>query len=319
MHGSSGSLSSPQIIDCKFTDNDAWRGAGAHVGQYGDADFKNCVFQNNTADSAGGLSIGQSHPTLTDCRFIGNELTGAGLGHGGAISIGDGLEFGDPLQFIRCVFQNNDAGKQGGAIRIGAVGLPVVLDNCLFYRNDASSVTTTGQGGAIYAARNMNITNCTFAENTAGAPDGGGGIYSKIHLASGERSSHIDNTILWGNTANADNSDEADQMKAVFTGLGTGSMEVFNTCIEDLDPNGEWNDESNTDEDPLFDSPAVDDYHLDPVNCGFDSCDSKSIDRGEDDETDCLGVDLEGNDRCVDLDNLPDEVDMGALETQSGP
>ncbi len=159
--------------------------------------------------------------------------------------------------------------------------------------------------------------NCTFADNAAGTADGGGAIYHVVD--SDDRTSTANNCIMWKNTGSGDHSHEADQI-VVTDNTGDAPMDVLNTCIEDWDSMGQFPDVTNTGQDPLFGDMANDDYSLLSTSCGMQSCSSSAIDRGEDGNTpcgDCSCGDLNGDNRCVNLDNRSDENDMGAIETQS--
>lgn len=96
-------------------------------------------------------------------------------------------------------------------------------------------------------------------------------------------------------------------------------LEVLNTCIQDLDPNGDFNDPSNISTDPLFTSLANDNYLLVSTGCSGDDCQSDAIDAGDNADVECEGVDgvdLFLEERCIELENHGEITDMGCLESQ---
>lgn len=216
------------------------------------------------------------------------------------------------LEFLRCNFNNNTSLNHGGAVYTDGTGAEPRFTNCLFYRNDADQNDNTTRGGAIYTNRLVVLKGCTFAKNWCGDNNRAGGLYANAG------DSVVRNCVLWGNQAGGTEDQEVDQIRA-----GSGvTLTVTNTCVENW-TSTEWGN-TNTNIDPNFDNFEMDDYDLDPDNCsGENGCDSKSIDRGED--GDCTGVCESGGDvkkrtRKVhlDIDEELDDIDMGALETQSG-
>jgi len=160
-----------------------------------DAEFHNCIFQNNKAvgsgdDGMGGavycINTGSSTQTLTrfiNCKFINNQT----ITEGGAIKFtNDGN-----TEIINCQFVGNQAKYGGGAIMFySAVG--VHLTRCMFYDN-----TTLYTGGGAIKAMNPNvslfITNCSFVNNSAPTSEGGA-------LALDYTNAQIVNSIIYGNT-----------------------------------------------------------------------------------------------------------------------
>ncbi|RJP33681.1 MAG: hypothetical protein C4547_11960 [Phycisphaerales bacterium] len=290
-------------------------GGGVFCDQLSTAAFESCTLQNNQAFNQGGaVATDHAAPSFTDCRFISNEAAG-GIdeddGFGGAVSIGTQAGFDVDIEFLRCTFRHNTAVQNGGALYTNdsTVG-DLVMTNCLLYRNGAGTGTTSaeGKGGAVYTTRLTYLTNCTFAQNTARDADSGGGIY---HNVDSENDSAMDNCILWKNTADGDDTHEADQIVAA-----DADLIVLNTCIQELDPNGPFADPSNIDTDPLFSSLANDNYVLLSTGCDIPPCASDAIDAGNNDKIACNQGDIVLNDRCVDLEGGGEVNDMGCYETQ---
>ena len=123
------------VIDCIFRENDAKVGGGVHVSN-GDYVFINCLFENNSAPHAGGLS------------FV--------AGSRGSLLL-DG-----------CIFINNSATVGGGGVELGVSidDVEVVIQNCIFEGNSATSVV--GEGGGLRGLSNrMLVLNCLFVDNFA--------------------------------------------------------------------------------------------------------------------------------------------------------
>ncbi len=141
--------------------------------------LSNVVMQSNYA--AGDLryahhgAIGSTGPRLTleDCVFANNGADA----EGGAV----GCPQGGALTIRRCVFRGNRAAR-GGALR---TGVDVVATDSLFVEN----VATVGEGGAIHNNGILQIDNCTFSGNQANGQGGalydwyGGGTFRHVTLA----------------------------------------------------------------------------------------------------------------------------------------
>ncbi|MCG3132580.1 MAG: hypothetical protein FLDDKLPJ_03439 [Phycisphaerae bacterium] len=184
--------------------------------------------------------------------------------------------------------------------------------NCLFYRNDADKEDNSTRGGAIYTNRKMILLNCTLAKNWAGENNGGGGIYN----TGDDADSILRNCILWRNEAGGTHNGEADQIAIA----GGADVEAFESCIEDLDTLDE-SGHNNTPDNPQFQNFDSDNYVLKGDNCSGGNCLSFAVDDGEDDY--CVDEceedgDLNKATRKIDLEPNGEQVDMGALETQSG-
>ncbi|MCC7293055.1 MAG: hypothetical protein IT449_13420 [Phycisphaerales bacterium] len=293
------------------TDQD--RGAGLYID--GSPTLKQLMVSDNLGDHGAGVYLKSGNPTFTDCSFVDNhaQTAGGGVGSGGAMYIASGGS--GNIEFLRCNLNNNLALDKGGGIYSDSTGAEPHFTNCLFYRNNANKSDTDTRGGAIYTNRKIVLLQCTFAKNWCGEENMGGAIYN----AAGN--SVLKTCILWKNftTSSEYHDSEDDQIK-----IAGGTVTASFTSIENI---GSLGGGENNDKNPQFQNFAQDDYELDPNNCGFDSCDSKSIDRGEDD--DCTGLcdtggggdsggDVKRRTRKVNLDNRSDLIDRGSLERPSG-
>ena len=162
----------------------------------------NCVFRANSATHGGATH----HVNVYDSLFEGNTSVGNGGAAYGMSANGNGKVTND---FIRCVFKNNTSNSQtsgggalylqiagvvrdcvfsnnvasavrGGAIYSAANGPSSVIQGCVFLDNHADGVSSTGEGGAIFAI-NMDgvILDCAFSNNTAFA-NGGAVCYASV-------------------------------------------------------------------------------------------------------------------------------------------
>ncbi|MHC4618751.1 MAG: C25 family cysteine peptidase [Planctomycetota bacterium] len=94
-------------------------------------------------------------------------------GYGSVYTDGGGIDVRESLATIRnCVFDDNHAGDDGGAINILDDSVLTIV-NCVFIDNDADD-----DGGAIAIQSSCRVTliNCTFCDNDA--DDMGGSIYN---------------------------------------------------------------------------------------------------------------------------------------------
>jgi len=141
------------------------------------------------SDRGGGMGFSSASPTITNCRFIGNESTFVGGGidcrvsSSPAISLchfientadwgGGGLYSLDSSSptLIDCVFIKNSSGHSGGGMRCENT-TATTLTRCVFSEN----VSGFGGGFICYSAATPTLTNCTFSANTADTD--GGGLY----------------------------------------------------------------------------------------------------------------------------------------------
>jgi len=248
--------------NCRFENNAAeFQGGAVHTNNSAAPEYRNCEFVNNTAGGGfgGGGAIFQSGFTSTvtmiarDCSFIGNACTG---GAAGAIDYQAVVQTPGPrAQLVNCVFRDNQADGEGGALRTvggnsgmqivncsfegnrssgagGGVAVndgPMTFTNCVFSGNVAqtpNSLNSVG-GGLAHFGGVLDVTNCTFSRNVAtGTTTTGGGLFSSFAFSS----VGISNSIFWGNEANGFIV-EAAQLDVV----DSMNVTVANCCIQNLD------------------------------------------------------------------------------------
>jgi hypothetical protein len=154
------------------------------VGNYGGAiamyasspTILQCDFANNTGYSGAAINIDDGSPWISQCVFSGNSATtGASTSNGGAIEVVTDNAYANPV-LEDCVFLNNNADGDGGAIDLASYINPdttgISLVNCSFYGNTASgdgySVDANDEPGAIdfYQSTGV-ISNCIFSGNSS--------------------------------------------------------------------------------------------------------------------------------------------------------
>jgi hypothetical protein len=273
--------------------------------------FTSCMFFSNTStgnptgafEGGGGgavyastnepqtVSLGASVLRFTGCGFYNNSVGGNTAAWGGAmVYLNDGGVL--QLHFINCVFSENHAQNNGGAV----AGFTRVL-------NDPAGFTPLLE---------PEFTNCTFYGNEAGQT--GGAIYHLGYVYDGSQvlESEIVNSILWGNVAGAGNNE-------IFT---TGDMSISYSLVAGSGGSGGgWNVSlgtdggNNIDENPDFVNQA---NPLGPDNIPATGDDglrltqfSPAVDAGNTLASGLAGIttDYTGGPRV-----LSSEVDMGAYE-----
>lgn len=146
-----------EALSCEFKNNSANLQGGALI-NFGDVDFRDCLFSGNDAGDNGGAINNQRDGVLdvVDCEFRGNSTKS----DGGAI-----INF-QQVSLRGCLFADNDAGDNGGAISNQYDGIVAV--DCEFKDN-----TTHNSGGAIINFANLNLKECSFCNNEAKRANGG--------------------------------------------------------------------------------------------------------------------------------------------------
>ncbi|MCH7869320.1 MAG: hypothetical protein IH881_16625 [Myxococcales bacterium] len=266
-------LSSPTVLDSTFINNVATAMGGGMYNEQSTTTISRCIFETNTSTKGGGIrNYIDGHITISDSIFS----------HNVALEEGGGLDNrkNSNANVTRTVFIGNTAASGGGAIHnyVGnavATGNPVVTSS-IFIGNSAP------EGGAM---RNNDpnpvITNCTFVGNSSGILSRNGSVPI------------ISNSIFWGNTGETFLGDSTPivTFSTIEGGFpGTGNI---STDPQFLDPNG-------PDGDPA--TPEDGDYHL--------MLNSPSIDVGDNAAMSLPEKDLDGIGRIVN-----GTVDMGAYES----
>ena len=126
-----------------------------------------------------------------------------------SIEDGGGIYANADLELDSCVFQNNEAGDDGGAVYM-EVGKNITARYCIVNGNSA------GWGGGIYVGSNADILNCEFSNNTVSTD--GGAIRSGTEAVN----TTITNCTFSGNTAGTDGG---------AIGVYTGSVSIVSSTI----------------------------------------------------------------------------------------
>ncbi|GGD41024.1 hypothetical protein GCM10011514_01380 [Emticicia aquatilis] len=227
--------------------------------------------------------------------FGTNSLWGGGVLNNGICS---------PV-FTNCIIRNNTAIYGGGVMHIGTTtaSTPTFI-NCLFYNNQAigySGNSTGGDGAAMRAHGNsqVQLINCTFANNSALNSGRGGALYTEI--SNGSPNVTAKNCIFWGNTS-------VSPVSQIY--ISNSTLNVSNSILEGglgaiiLVNNGTLSDGGNNlSSDPLFVDAANSNFRLQvcspALNVGSNAANTTTIDLG-------------GNQRL-----FGSTIDLGAYESQT--
>jgi subtilisin family serine protease len=190
---------------------------GAVAADYGaTTTFRNCSFSNNTSDVGGGVYSLLSHSEVINSNFADNNAT-----HGG------GLLFTDSIAYIAgSTFSGNlgiISGSDGGAI--GLLGTNAEIADCNIINNRVG-----GSGGGIYiSSKNVDgseiegdnsvlVKNCLITGNIADLD--GGGISANWYS-----NTNVVNCTIANNTSTIGSTD---------TGLGGGLYCSYNSYVNIL-------------------------------------------------------------------------------------
>lgn len=181
-------LASPTVQNCTFENNIASGATGWGGGIRGinsSATVSGCRFVNNSASRGGGAHFLFGQPSIIDCEFENNQVTGSGWG--GALYLGSspgatisGTLFqgntsydsagiaaqSSALTVTDCTFIGNVGSKRGGAIgSLSTVSLTVT--GCHFEANAVSHPTDSHGGGISVSHGDVSISDSTFVNNSA--------------------------------------------------------------------------------------------------------------------------------------------------------
>jgi hypothetical protein len=157
-------------------------------------------------EGGGAFLCMESSPTIRDCIVTANV---AYAGGGIAACWSD-------LRVENCIIRENIAGdvplhldnaplggaNWGGGINIGRGNARIV--HCLIIANSAHG----GGGGILCDQMDLEIVNCTITGNRTGHGGMGGGVFFGS-AASDTDTSHLRNSVVWGNTADSSGDDMA--------------------------------------------------------------------------------------------------------------
>ena len=127
-------------------------GGGGIYAREGNADLRNLILANNSAERGGAIYAFESTLSLNNVVFIGNFASI----EGGAVST-----FASEGEINNALFIDNQS-ETGGAINFSVSGNGFNLNNNTFYNNEAVS------GAVLSTNFSVNIRNSIFRANTAG-------------------------------------------------------------------------------------------------------------------------------------------------------
>lgn len=191
--------SSVTFLDCRFSDNQGGPGGALYSRQHSDrrVTAERCLFERNRGNGGGAYVAGGSH-RFTNCRFIANETFGSGDG-------GGLFNSQSRVSVVQCVFWKNAAtnGSAIAAYRDPSIGLGL----------PSSTPTET------------HILNSSFNDNRREGVPSPGLFIASAYPAFSQAS--IDNSILWGNGADASEESE-------ISSANRYAVAVRTSCIEGL-------------------------------------------------------------------------------------
>jgi hypothetical protein len=170
-------LSPMTIVDSTFVDNESTEGGGAVYDDGASADpddgvggtisICGCRFEGNRTVGAGGAVYLYAYPpdsfVINRSSFVGNQVLrpSDGSALGGALRTGNAT-----LQLANSLFVGNHADVQGGGYWTDG-NVPVYIDSCTFFDNDAGVVGEDGGYGGAISGTNLVLTNLTLVGNHA--------------------------------------------------------------------------------------------------------------------------------------------------------
>ncbi len=297
-NGSSGIVVNSQSINGTY--------GGGIFNKASSPTITNCIFSNNNVTGNGaGIRNESSSSIISNCTFSGNIASGFGGGM-------DNVSCTNSLVISYCTFSGNSGSSGGGMNNYGAS--PSIV-NCIFSGNSSSqngggisnqfssatsmvnciiSGNTSVQfGGAIYYnSSSVLLNNCNIVNNRSAFP--GGGVY-----LTASASLTLNNSIVWGNK----------------TGTGTNNISIasgtVNASYSDIE--GGYAGTGNMNADPLFMNPqpassaptTLGDYRLQSCSPSIDAGNNTLVPSG-------ITFDLDANARIFNT-----TVDMGAYELQT--
>ena len=190
-----GNSTTLQLNNCFFDNNISNNGGGGGLylnASAGDCFIRNSVFKNNIAangDGGAALTEGNTSVTFIGCSFTGNQALNNY--NGGAVYSDNAIP-----AFNNCIFSNNVADREGGAIKTGGADIA----NCSFFYNRATNGGAISRGNAP-ADQELYISNCTLLNNAA---TGYGPAGAGLHTASPNALVHMMNTVIDKSTTGDD-------------------------------------------------------------------------------------------------------------------
>ena len=257
------------------------RGFYIHSGEDANCVIWGLTIQNCLSDYGSGILCENASPMIVGCIIQDNTATLCG----GGVFTSDCNSL-----FAACIIRDNASEAGGG---IGCESGQPIFASCLITGNVASGDSSGGGGVSCSNSGNPLLLNCTIAGNSAPSGPGGG-------LLCADSDVEIENSILWGNSANQDPQISIFATSAGSVTVSYSDVEGGQAAVGVHSPAVfEWGS-GNIDVNPLFQD--VDNYCL--------QTDSHCIDAGDPNYAeDANDFDLDGN-----LRVSYNRVDMGAYE-----
>ncbi len=194
-----GSDARIHFMDCRFNNfpRTPVQGRGCNR-----VDVKFCSFSDNAGFNGGAMRVvGVEEVFVEDCKFSWKST----VGEGGAIYLVDCTI----ATIYRSWLCDNSAANQGGAVFVDTVGDLELRNDVISgtfslqegggirFQNTGSSPLTAGRRLTI----RMDVVNCTIFDNLS--MSSGGGLSVQPIVVIPRCYTHLVNSILWNNTANA--------------------------------------------------------------------------------------------------------------------
>lgn len=257
-----------KIVNCRFEQNhdlvDSYSATGGAVYASGsDIEIRNCEFlKNSTIFGGGALATYNSEVLINNSLFDSNIASSELYGFGGALYFESSSVIANSS-----VFSRNKA-QQGGAVYIYNDHGNRLVDftNCVFDNNQAKN-----NGGAIYYSGILCIVNCTFSGSMITKPTN----YLQVAcgIESGSNSSakiYLINSILWDRTIKTGN-----KVEEIIT--SSSSDEYRNCVIRDFDSTSIETYSNIQISDPLFADTLNGDLSLQSNSSAIDAGSSNTI------------------------------------------
>ncbi|WP_127124466.1 T9SS type A sorting domain-containing protein [Pseudoflavitalea rhizosphaerae] len=226
--------------NCNFNNNSANGTAGAICNQNSKASFLQVNFVNNISreDNGGAVYNAQSASELrfNQCRFVSNISKN---GHGGAIY----NHTGAVVKLERSFFFGNVAARNGGAIYNNS-GTRAEIANGLFYQNRSNTLNSNFGGAAVYVIGSDFLgVNCTFVDQQTGsamygflAGAGGGSVTLRNSIATHNPSGGV--AVGSGTVYSQNFSLVQDQNYATDENLNYSAISLSDLYVNVSDPDG---------------------------------------------------------------------------------
>ncbi|MBC8206880.1 MAG: right-handed parallel beta-helix repeat-containing protein [Kiritimatiellales bacterium] len=207
--GSAGFFSggSPEVRNCQIFDGWGFAGGALSFTNVDMAVVSGCVISNN---ARGAMLAKNSTVIVEDCLITASDNQGQTFSAGAVFLNSD-------VTLSRCVFENNEneigpISRTGGGLYLN--NCTSVVENCLMDGNTSESGAIVFDGGQGW------VQNCTIADNS------GWGVYGISNAQITVR-----NTILWGNSGGALQTDIPADVAFCCTPSGEGENSVTNALV----------------------------------------------------------------------------------------